>query len=130
MQNRPETHELNGLSLTVHTTDRLVTVAWQGVSDARDVTGFLVPIMSEVMGQARGKALLLDFTGLKYMNSASVAPILGAIKTFDAERIQTTALYDTRIEWQRINFQCMKAIARTLSHFQVESTAPPKSTRA
>ena len=44
---------------------------------------------------------------------------MSLIKRLDAMEAKTTLWYDANIGWQRVNLQCMKAVARTLRHLDV-----------
>ena len=48
--------------------------------------------------------------------------IHGHGRRLDANSVVTRVLYDEGVDWQRVNFLCMKTIARTLTHVRVEGT--------
>lgn len=113
------------LNITVSKADETVTVRWTGLCDARDPDSLFGPFMRKLVRELQGKAVTLDFREFEYMNSATVSPILQFIKALDASGAQTTLVYDTRVAWQRVNFQCMKAIARTLQQLNVVDSSKP-----
>lgn len=118
-----ETFAKDGLSITVSRLGTNATMRWSGMCDAREPDSFLGPFLKRLTRELQGKKLTIDFREFEYMNSATVSPILQFIKTLDASDTPTVLVYDTRVAWQRINCQCMRAIARTLQHMQVEDSS-------
>lgn len=116
----------DGLTIEVTTVQSIVHVVWRGVSEARDPDDALVPFLTGLADRLRAQKVSIDFRALEYMNSATVIPILQFVRRLDSEGAQTHVLYDQKVSWQRINFRCMKTIARTLTHVEVHSE-PPRS---
>ncbi len=108
-----------GLTITVDNVGATSTVRWLGVSDARDPSIQLSPFFSGLLDQLRDRAVTVDFRRFEYMNSATVSPIISFVKGLDARGAKTTLLFDATVPWQKVNAQCMRAIARTLSNVQV-----------
>jgi hypothetical protein len=100
--------------------DGVVNVAWLGTSDARDPARELTPFLTGLAGRLAGKAVNVDFRRLEYMNSGTVSPIIQFARALDSSAGKTTLLYDTKVGWQRVNFVCLKNIAKTLSNVLVE----------
>ena len=113
----------DGLSISVSSSATTGTVRWTGMCDAREPEAFLGPFLKNVARALQGKTVTVDFREFEYMNSATVSPILQFIKLLDATFTPTILVYDTRVGWQRVNYTCMKAIARTLKHVSVEDAA-------
>jgi hypothetical protein len=113
--------EHENLHIEIERTGSSVHLVWGGVSDARDPASFLLPLMNRLVAESKGKSVTLDFSTFEYMNSATVTPILNFVKALDSNGIPSTLVYDSTIDWQRINFQCMKTIARTMKHVRVEA---------
>lgn len=117
---RPETHfEHDGLLITVEDSPSKTMIRWSGVSDSRDPSIRLIPFFFNLLNWLQQKEVVVDFRGFEYMNSATVAPLINFVKNLDSKGIATTLLFDLSIPWQKVNAQCMRAIARTLSHVQV-----------
>ncbi|WP_394827727.1 hypothetical protein [Pendulispora albinea] len=116
-----ECFEFDRLTIRV-TRDRhaSATIAWEGVSDARNPNAFLEPLLQKILAGLRATKVTVDLRLLEYINSATVSPILNLIKRCDTDHVATTVLYDTGVDWQRVNYQCMRTIARTLSHVEVK----------
>jgi len=112
---------LGDLSITTSTSaDGETTLAWLGTSDAREPGLELTPFLSSFADEHAGKAVVLDFRKLGYMNSATVSPIIHFARALDAQGVRTRILFDAGVGWQRVNFVAMKSIARTLTHITVE----------
>lgn len=112
---------LGDLTISASTSaDGETTLAWLGTSDAREPGLELTPFLTKFAEQHAGKAVVLDFRKLGYMNSATVSPIIHFARSLDALGVRTKILFDSGVGWQRVNFVAMKAIARTLKHITVE----------
>lgn len=96
------------------------TVLWLGTSDARDPGRELTPFFGELAAKLAGKSVAVDFRKLEYMNSGTVSPIIQLARSLDKHGATTRLLYDTTVGWQRVNFVCLKNIAKTLSRVTVE----------
>jgi CheY-like chemotaxis protein/HPt (histidine-containing phosphotransfer) domain-containing protein len=94
-------------------------VVFRGESDARDPAPFLANVTAELLPRLEGKKVVIDFQPLRGMNSSTVASILILIRALDERRISAVLNYDTNVAWQRVNFQCMKAIAKSLRTISV-----------
>ena len=121
MKELVETFERDGLVVTLATTDDEATITWRGTSDDRNPQAFLTPMLTRLARSTTGKRVTVDFRRFEYMNSSTVAPIIAFIKALDERCAHATLLYDTNLSWQRVNFRCMRTIARTLKNIQVEA---------
>jgi chemotaxis protein histidine kinase CheA len=102
-------------------------LVFRGEGEARDPAPFLAGVTKELVPKLEKKKVTIDFRRLRRMNSSTVASILILIRALDQKRISTVLDYDTSIEWQRVNFHCMKAIARSLQSIDVVSGNAPTS---
>jgi len=118
--NEVERFERDGLLVTLAVNDEEVTITWRGTSDDRNPHVFLTPLLTRLAMRATGKRVTVDFRPFEYMNSSTVGPLIAFIKTLDGRCSQATLLYDTSLSWQRVNFRCMRTIARTLKNVHVE----------
>lgn len=109
----------DGLSITVESLQNKTMLRWSGVSDSRDPATHLSPFFSSFITRLKSREVVIDFRDFEYMNSATVSPIINFVKNLDARGVNTTLLFDATVSWQKINAQCMRAIARTLSNVQV-----------
>lgn len=99
-------------------------LTWHGESDARDPANFLIPYIEELSSVIEGRTLTLDLRRLEFMNSSTAACIITILRLLDERRIATRIVFDETVNWQRINLQCMRAIAGTLTHTSVHPRCP------
>jgi hypothetical protein len=124
-----ETLATDQLSIQVFSSPIGFTMAWRGISDTREPELVLVPFMRQLARKVRGKRVTIDFTAFEYMNSATVAPIVQFIKLLDAGETSTVLVYNTNVSWQRVSCVCMKVVARTLTHVEVQEANSPVESR-
>jgi anti-anti-sigma regulatory factor len=120
MSTRLESFSKDGLTIQISKIDGGVTMAWEGISDAREPERVLGTLLRRLATELKGQNATMDFRRFEYMNSATVSLIIQFIKLLDEQGTPLTLIYDTEVGWQRINCQCMRAIARTLNHLQVK----------
>lgn len=114
------TYEQDGFSVSVDFTPMQATIAWLGVSDARNPQEFLGPVIQELSEKLQGVPITVDFSRLEYMNSATVAPMVSMVRALDASG-QPVLIRFSKDGWQRTHLKCMTAIARTLQSVTVEA---------
>jgi hypothetical protein len=119
----------DGLSIIVGEQASTTTVRWLGVSDSRDPAVHLLPYLTSLLDLLSGKDVLVDLRDLEYMNSATVSPLINFVKNLDAKGARTTLTFDATVPWQKVNAQCMRAIARTLSNVKVPLRTSPSPRR-
>jgi hypothetical protein len=107
------------LTISASFTSAEARIDFRGESDSRDPTPFLASVTKELFPKLQGTRVQIDFRSLKYMNSATVAALLVFIRALDAQAIPTVLEYDTNVGWQRVNFNCMKTIVKTMRHIVV-----------
>ena len=113
--------ELEGLTIRITASNEAVTITWEGISEIEDPETELSPFLIRLIPAHKEQKVVIDFRTLEYMNSATLQPILQLIKELDAKAIDTEMRYDKAVEWQRITFRCLKAIASTLTHTRITS---------
>lgn len=111
--------EHGDLVVAVSRTGAEALVSWRGVSDARNPSALLNETIRQVAEYVRGADVTVDFTKLEYMNSATVAPLIGLIKALDAGNRPILVLFSDA-DWQRTHLNCMTIIGRILKHVRVE----------
>lgn len=119
----PLRFERDGLEIELSQLDGRYLVACRGLSDSRSPAEFLNPVIEQLVRAAKGSPVTVDFTGLEYMNSATVTPLLQLVSQLDASGAEVRVLF-TDLDWQRSHYQCFLSIARTLRRVTVESRAP------
>jgi anti-anti-sigma regulatory factor len=116
--------ETDGFAIEVTRSEAEATITWTGESDSRNPGEFLAPITTRLTKELRGLKVTIDFSALKYMNSATVAPLIVCIKSLDGAASSVRVVFSDA-DWQRTHVQCMRTIARTLSKVTVEVGAVP-----
>jgi hypothetical protein len=107
------------LRLQVDTLGEAVHIVWLGCSDMRNPAEAIEPFLKGLVPKFPYKKVVLDFSKFEYMNSATVSPIMAFVRLLDSQSFTTTLRYDIKVDWQRVNCNCMKAISRTLKHVSV-----------
>jgi hypothetical protein len=119
MSSQSSKFENDGLIISVSRTTKDATIAWTGESDSRNPGDFLNPLMGRLVKELVGLNVTIDFSGLKYMNSATVAPLIVCIKSFDGSAAAVTVLFSD-VDWQRTHVQCVRTISRSLKKVRIE----------
>jgi hypothetical protein len=119
---KTERYEHDALVIDVTRSKDEVKIAWTGESDSRSPGEFLNPLFARLVAESAGLAITIDFSGLKYMNSATVAPLLVSLKTFDAKAKSLLAVFSD-MDWQRTHVQCIRTISRSLKKLRIEVRA-------
>lgn len=112
-------YEHDALALSVTRAGDNATISWTGESDARSPGDFLNPLIGRLVSEFSGLNVTIDFSGLKYMNSATVAPLIISIKSFDAKAASLLVIFSD-MDWQRTHVQCVRTIARSLKRVRIE----------
>lgn len=111
--------ENEALTIHVSRSGDNVTIAWTGESDARSPGDYLNPLFARLVNEYAGLNVTIDFSGLKYMNSATVAPLIVSIKSFDAKAAAVLVIFSD-MDWQRTHVQCVRTISRALKKVKIE----------
>ena len=117
-----EKFEQDGLVITLSTSKESATITWSGVSDARNPAAFLTPLTKQLLKRVSGLEVMVDFTKIEYMNSATIAPMINFVKALDAVGKPIVLVYADD-GTQRTYMLCMRAIARSLKQVRVEGRA-------
>jgi hypothetical protein len=115
--------EQDGLCVQISRSGEQLCVSLLGVSDSRSPSVFLNPVIEQVVQGAQGTPVTIDFTGLEYMNSATVTPLINLIKALDDAQCSVLVLF-SGADWQRTHLQCLHAISRTMSNVRVQGRSP------
>jgi len=111
--------ENDGLTVHVSRHGDDATIAWTGESDARSPSDFLNPLTVRFVKDFAGLDVIFDLSGLTYMNSATVAPLIVCIKSFDGVAKSVLVVFSD-VDWQRTHVQCVRTISRTLKKVTVD----------
>ena len=110
------------LTILLTETAREATMSWRGTSDARDPKAFLEPVFSRVIDKVKGRDLTIDFTGLEFMNSSTVSPIIALLKQLNENGIKSHVVFNNE-DWQVVHMRCLRTIATVLRNVEVRGTA-------
>jgi hypothetical protein len=119
MKEPSQKFQRDGFVIEVYRSKGAAQIVWRGESDSRNPGDFINPIMKQLVDDLRDNEITLDLSTLKYMNSATVAPLIASIKGFDELGTSVLLLFSDT-DWQRIHVSCMRTIARTLKTVKVE----------
>lgn len=97
-----------------------IIMSWQGISDIMHPEYQLGAFLDDLLPNLSARILKIDLSNFDYMNSATFGPFLQFVKNLDRNMISTEILFNSKKEWQRITFRCLKMIARSLKHILVE----------
>ncbi|WP_437785532.1 hypothetical protein [Sorangium sp. So ce1097] len=113
------TFEHDGLTVRITRDADRSRIEWSGVSDIRSPASYLSPFLDDWSSKLRGTEVTVDLTGLEYMNSATVKPLLDLVKLLDqTSRFVLVVFRDN--DWQRAHRNCMAVLARTLKKTKVQ----------
>ena len=112
-------YEHDGLVISVARGASDATISWSGESDGRNPGDFINPLMGRLVKSLSGLNVIIDFSRLAYMNSATVAPLISCIKAFDAVSLSVLCVFSD-MDWQRTHVQCVRAISRSLSKVRID----------
>jgi len=110
--------EHGGLQIVVRQAGPGWVVRWTGVSDARDPKTFIQPIVEYLIHELKSKNVTIDFTGLTFMNSSTVSPIIVMLKSLNTHSIDTRVEFSSA-DWQQTHLRCLRTISRLLEHVTV-----------
>ena len=94
-------------------------IEWKGVSDSRNPAEFLNPLMMAWSGKLKNVDVTVDLSGLEYMNSATVKPLINLVKLLDGNGQKVLVVFRA-VDWQRTHRNCMSVLARTLRNTCVQ----------
>jgi anti-anti-sigma regulatory factor len=115
--------EQGGLVISLNHTGNVATMTWLGTSDSREPSEFLDPVFRRVLGEIRDCELVIDFSGLEFMNSSTVSPIIALLKRVNSQGVKCSVQFSD-VDWQRTHMRCLQTIARVLPHVTVDSLPP------
>jgi hypothetical protein len=88
----------------------MVRLAWLGKSADRDPSRFLVPVLAEAMETAKLERLplVMDFSGLDYMNSSTFTPVVKALDESRRLAVPVVLEYSLTRKWQALSFSALR----------------------
>jgi len=122
MSNENAALELEELAIHVSHKGEVSNIVWTGLSEIQDPELAIGPFLRGLVPQLVNRQAIIDFRKLEYMNSATLQPLFQLLKELNANKIQTTLLYDPEVEWQRLSFRSIKAVTTTLPHVSIATS--------
>lgn len=119
MSSMTQRFESGSLVISVMRTAAATTIAWTGESDSRNPGEFLNPLVAKLAKDLAGQSVVIDFSELTYMNSATVAPLIMCIKSLDGTANAVLVVFSDQ-DWQRTHVQCVRTISRQLKKVKIE----------
>ena len=119
MSSMTQRFESGSLIISVMRTATATTIAWTGESDSRNPGEFLNPLVAKLAKDLTGLSVVIDFSELTYMNSATVAPLIMCIKSLDGTANSVLVVFSDQ-DWQRTHVQCVRTISRQLKKVKIE----------
>lgn len=110
-----------GLTIDAELRPTKVILTLKGIGDARAPGEFFDGVVRTVVASIGARTVEIDVRGLEYMNSGAVAALVTMVKTFDTKGVPTHLKFDATVNWQRVNAQCMRVVARCLKQVSVEA---------
>lgn len=104
--------EYGNLIISAEQKENSFVYSWQGVSDNKELINALEPYYMDVITEAKGKKIVLDFTQLKAMNSSSVPAIIGWMKAMSEKKLEASILYSKDSNWQKTSFRLLAGIGK------------------
>ena len=120
MDNAKET-VIQSLTLSVKKEEGKTVLHWQGESDEKNPTQYLVPFFDEFLKSVDGD-LDVIFNNLNYMNSSTIHPLIMFIKSCNDKNIKTTIYYDKTSAWQEASFKALHSLTQILTNIRVIGT--------
>lgn len=107
---QPEIFESNLLKITLQEIENIIEVKWDGKSTERDPSGFITPILLNVLEWSSNdsKAIRMDFTTLEYMNSSTITPIIKILERAKRGNNYLTIIYKKSLKWQDLSFSALE----------------------
>ncbi len=98
------------LTLELRESTGELRLAWRGKSADREPGRFLVPVLSEALERARGRALplVMDFSALDYMNASTCTPVVKALDESRRLSVPVVLEYSLSRKWQALSFSALR----------------------
>lgn len=83
---------------------------WQGESNEKNPGVFLYPYFEKLIGEAleRHFSIEMDISGMLYMNSSTISPIIRLVKEAKNKNIKLVIFYDGSLKWQDLSFSALR----------------------
>lgn len=97
-----------------------LVLQWRGEVSSRDPGQVLTPYFSSLFGEKPDLTkVVFDFSGLDFMNSSILVPIVAFITEAGKRSVKVELRYNSEVSWQRVSQQCMNIMCKKLNHVEV-----------
>lgn len=98
-----------------------VELAWKGSLHTSNPEEILEPFFDQLLEELKSShaSLKCDFTGLEYMNSASIPPLIQLLRRLAESEIHGEFVYDTSRKVQTASFRALDVIASKSEYTKV-----------
>jgi hypothetical protein len=93
-----------------------------GKSSDREPGRFIMPVLQDAIERARATnaPLVLDFSGLEYMNSSTFTPVVKSLGIARAAGITIVLQYSLARKWQALSFSALRTFETLDGRIQVQ----------
>ena len=113
-------YRIEHLRIDVTESEDTVVLAWRGESDLRNPRQTLLPYLMKLKDKLQARKVSLRFDELKYMNSASVTPLMEFISAIRTLAPEIVIHYRTDLAWQATSFRAMRIVARKWTNVAIQ----------
>ncbi len=109
-----ETLREDDFQIEVKKSDKSIELDWKGSLHSSHPEEILDPFFDRLLEELgkSGGSLKCDFTGLEYMNSASIPPLIQLLRRLAEDEINAEFVYDASRKVQTASFRALDVIAR------------------
>ena len=107
--------------IDVKRSDARIELDWKGSLHSSHPEEILDPFFDSLLDDLKssGASLQCDFTGLEYMNSASIPPLIQLLRRLAESEIHGEFVYDTTRKVQTASFRALDVIASKSEYTKV-----------
>ena len=101
--------EHGALKITTEKQEDKFQLKFHGKSDSRNPADFLGPFFKDLL-ENNIRKLVVDFTGLEFINSSTIPPMVMFIRQLDTKQIQSEFIYRGDVKWQVMTFKVLQKL--------------------
>lgn len=96
-------------------------LSWQGSLHSSHPEEILDPFFDNLLAELKKQkaSVICDFTGLEYMNSASIPPLIQLLRRLAEQETNGEFIYDSTRKVQTASFRALDVIARKSEYTRV-----------
>lgn len=101
--------EYGALKIAIEKQPDKVQLKFRGKSDSRNPADILGPFFKDLL-EDDFKKLVVDFTGLEFINSSTIPPLVMFIRQLETKQIQSEFVYSGDVKWQVMTFNVLQKL--------------------